>query len=350
MTIKRKVFSLLFTGLLFCIAFNFVQTVDATKYNVIDEGFGPVKDYNDTKFYWKVYYSNNQLIISNKYVKGNSTVSTKKISIKKLKNKLIFNSNNFNQGVKSEKNSSIMSNLSLKSYYFKMYQSKMLKNIVTKKIIDSGWGDHSNGMLWELEWKAHMYNGKKVLVSEKTGSLYGEGNGTILIERHGKNQLKITKKDSILIWMDYPKYPTKNSSITFIKTSLSPKEYYFKIYKAKLFKSLSKNQLLEISYGLLKDSKTKFYWNSIIHLNKKFIRDKLTINRGFSYNSLTYDKITIKIFSKNQLIITYQVNKTTELNYINSKLLPLDYYYKVYRPEMIEIFNKSTIEGIPMIY
>jgi len=340
MTSKQYIFSLLCIFLVFCLAFSFVQAVSATKYSVIDNGFSPVKDSNDTILHWKVYSSNKKTIIYNNIVKGNSTFSNKKISIKKIDNKLIINTKNFNKGDKTEKNSSINTKLSLNSYYFKVYQPKMLENIVTKKIIDSGGEPLSNVAHGDIHWKSYILHGKKILVLKNFHSLVQDINTTTLIEKFGKNKLKIfTQIDSSISNGEN----SKEKSTVYVETSLNPNEYYFQVFKPKMLKYVLRDQILERAFGLLKESETKLFWNTHIYLNKNFIKDKLTINRGFSHTNLTYDKITIEIFSKNKLKITYEVNKTLEITYINTKLSPLDYYYNIYRSEMIEIFNKSTI-------
>jgi len=254
MTNKKFIFSLLCIVLVFCLGFSFVQIVSATKYNVIDEGFGPVND--------------------------------------------------------------------------------------SKKNFDSGREPLSNVAHADISWKSYLFHGKKILVWENFHSSVQDINTTTLIEIFGKNKLKIfTKIDS----SSFNGENSKDKSTIYVKTSLNPNEYYFKVFKPKMLKHVLRDQIFERAFGLLKESKTKLYWNTHVYLNKKFIRDKLTINRGFSHWNLTYDKITIEKYSKNQLKITYKANKTSESNYINTKLLPWDYYYNIYRSEMIEIFNKSTI-------
>ncbi|MCL2156847.1 MAG: hypothetical protein FWH54_02365, partial [Methanobrevibacter sp.] len=175
------------------------------------------------------------------------------------------------------------------------------------------------------------------------------------IERYGKNKLKISLKikdenHHIIPFDVYSRKFSNNKSVSYVKTNLNPKDYYFKFIRPKILKNVMREHSIESFYGLLKDSKRELYWYASIHVNDELISYKLTVSRRFSYHNGTYDKTIIEIFSKNKLKITYKVNKTTEVTYLNTKLLPRDYYDKVYRPEMIEMFDKSTIKHLPNDY
>ncbi|MCL2157563.1 MAG: hypothetical protein FWH54_06030 [Methanobrevibacter sp.] len=351
---KKFVVILLLIVFMICVACNVLQTVSATKYHVVEENTAPVKDSNLTNLHWKVYSSDKQLKISKEYIKGNSTVLIKKISIKKFNSKLKINNEYFYKNVTTEKNSSVKSKLSLKSFYLKVYKPKMLKKLIIRKIFDDGWDHLSNVPHGHIDWKTYIYYDKKVLVGEKTGSSFDEINKTTLIKGYGKNKLKITTKTSVKsdIYVKGSKQNQNSSLITkisYVKTKLNPSQYYLKVYKPRMLKYVPKNYTFETAYGVLKDSKIKLYWNVVSHMNKEFVKDKITIHRGFSLDNLTHDKITIEIYSKNKLKMIYKLNKTTELEYINTKLLPLDYYYQIYKPEMSKIFDKSTIRQITFV-
>lgn len=359
-----------FIGLLLFVSFIFiiisVQTVNADKSILIDEGLANYKNSNITKLNWEVYSSDKQLKIYSKQLKRNSLGYNKKILIKKVKNNKLKISILYSyKGNVINKNYTFKSKLNHTSYYYKIYKPKMVKNLIKTETFEKGKEPYYNGPHGEIKWKAHIYHGKKVIINDRSNNLYGHINKTTLIEKHGKNRLKITTKvgvaafskilysDGYLNSLNISDYknrnPFKNKNVTYVKTKLSPKDYYIKTHKWKLFQHIPKKYIVERAYGLLKNSNTKLYWNAWKERDNDFIWNRIVIYRGFSFKSYNednndiYDKITIEISNINELKITHQINKTKEIKHVNTKLAPLDYYLKVYREKMIEILDKPII-------
>ena len=353
---KKHLIKILLIFTLICLTIGVLQTASAAKYTLVDEGSAKYKDSNTTKLTWKVYSSDKQLKINTKKVNGNNTISTKKVVIKKSKyNKLKISTASSYKGNITKKSFSVKSKLSHDSYYSKVYKPKMVKNLVKNKLFEKATEPFNNGPHGEITWKAYISYGKKVFISDKTHNLHGYANRTTLIERYGINKLKITTKTIDNYYQNLPDaMPSKNTKITYVKTKLSPKEYYLKTYKGKLFKQIPKEYEIEIAYSVLKNSTTNFYWVALKERNTNLVWNKVSIYRGFSfttYNSFInnfYDKITIETVNNNNLKITYQINKTKEIKYVNTNLLPVDYYLKVYREEMMEICDKSIIGKITL--
>ncbi|MGL6298724.1 MAG: hypothetical protein ACRC1M_06095 [Methanobacteriaceae archaeon] len=352
---KKYVLVLLLFAVIGCVM---LGSASAAKYSLVDEGSAIYKDSNNIKLDWKVYSSDKKLNIYNKIIKGNSTSSTKIISIEKInKNKLKITSNYTSKNIKNIKNSYIGSKLSPKYYYFKIYRNKMINNLVKTKFYEEG---RENLVIFDhgyIEWKCYLYYGKKFFVFEKTVSpIHGTSNKSVLIERYGKDRLKISAKvvgvgDWVLTG-DRDNFGNKffqNKTITYVKTKLSPKYYYLNVYKPKMLENIPASEWIDFAYGLLNGYNTRIYWEVTSQHNSKFVWNKVSISRGYSLGKSDYDKTIIEISSKNKLKITHIVNKKTEIKYVKTNLLPIDYYSNIYVIEMNKIINASTIRHISII-
>jgi hypothetical protein len=289
------------------------------------------------------------------------TVFSQKTYIKKTKNnKLKVTKVSFYKGKSTKQILYVKSKLSKDSYYFKIHKSQMVKGLVKKKLFEND-SETNKYEAYQLNWKAYNYHGKNVFISETNLYLaYKKSqHATTLIERYGKNKLKITTKiienHSAFAYCWRPEHTfvnNKKNEVRYIKTKLSPKEYYSKVYKTKMFEAFENNTIDWFS-GVLKNSDTRLYWQTNSHINNKLIKDKVSIYRSFLFQispsrEQLYDKTTIEIFNKNILKITHTTNSTTEIKYVETNLLPADYYFKTYKAKMMEIINESTLGSVVM--
>ena len=357
---NKKVLAIFIALIMVCIVVQVIDPISAanTKKTTVDKGIAPLKNSNIIKMHWEVYdYSNKKLKIYTYYTKNNTKIKYRysKITIKKqAKNKLTIN-RIYISGNTPNSTKIIKTKLAPRNYYLKTYKNKLLKNAKLKKKLDSGSEPLSNIPHSYITWKSSVYYNKKVSIFENFPHFDDESNKTTIIEKYGKNKLKITTKtirksslkgSNVMYALEGP---YKSKTVTYIKTKLSPKDYYFKIYKPKMLKHISKNHEFEMEGGLLKNSKTNLYWVVTSHINKNFVRDKISIVRSFKLHGSTYDKTIISKYNNNKLKITYEINGTKEISYVNTKLSPEDYYYNVYREKLLEIINKSTIYRIKIV-
>lgn len=297
---------------------------------------------------WTTYdYSNKKVKIYKYYTKNNSKTKYKytKIAITKHNNKRLA----IKTIASSEKNSKaskiIKSNLSPKNYYLKIYKNKMLKNVKTKQTIDFGQDIPNNIPHGLMTWKVKRYYNGKIAISENVNNVFEDKNKKVIIEKYSKNKLKITTKSSNFIDDESKssKNPSKNKTIKYVKTKLNPKNYYFNVYKAKMLKFISKKLVLEEGFGLLKDSETKISWTIVTNMNKKFIRNNVSIIRKYSLNESIYDSLLIEIAGTNKLKVTYKNNSAEEISYVNTKLSTVDYYYHTYSEKFWEIMDEIIL-------
>jgi len=352
---NKKILGIFMILIVICIVIQVIDPISAANTKkTIDKGIAPLKNSNLTKMHWEVHdYSNKKVKIYKHYTKNNSKTKYKytKIKIKKDTNGLTI-TKVYSGNIPNSKKV-IKTKLSPKNYYLKTYKNVLLKNVKLKKKLDNGGEPVVNLPHGHISWKTNIYYNKKIAISENINNLHGKANKKTMIEKYGKNKLKITIKTLYTSYVVSTtdkdnNNPSKSKTVTYVKTKLNPKNYYFNVHKPKMLKHVSKNQEIETAYGLLKESKTKFHWTAKSHMNKNFIKNKVSIIRGFSSNNLTYDKIIITKTKSNELKITHEINGTKKISYVNTKLSPVD-YYNVYREKMIEIVNKSTITQIHTI-
>jgi hypothetical protein len=352
---NMKIFSFLIALIMFCIVIQVVEPISAANSNnkLVDKGVAPLKNSNIININWKVYdFYNKKVEIYKYYTKNNTKTKYQynKIIIKPhSKKKLSISTIHFSKKTASKQIKFVKTKFTPKYYYLKVYKSKMLKNVELKKVIDSGKEDITNLPHGVIKWKTNIYYNKKVAISENINYLGGKNSKTILFERYSKNKLKMTVKsvNRDTSASSSSNNPSKNKAVKYVKTDLNPKNYYFNVYKAKMLKNVPKIYKFEEGFGLLKNSETRFFWAATSQINKNFVRTKLLINRGFSFGNLTYDKILIELVDTNKLKIIYEINNIKEIKLINTTLYPLDYYFKIYRPNMFKIFNQSTIVIVP---
>lgn len=353
--IKKKFIVVLSTLSLFILflAISNVGSVDAVKYEVIDEGIASYKNNSNFKIYWKVNSSTKQSIIYSKNFKENEVISNKKTVIKKVnKNKLKLIAKYIYKNNTVYKNKIIKSKLSPKDYYLNKYKVKMLKNVKTKKIIDNGHEKVTNFPHGYVKWNSYLYYNKKILVFENIDYLYGNNNKITLIEKIEKNKLKITTQNKLSKHglFDKNQDQIKNMTINYLKSNLTPKDYYFKIHKPLLFKYIPKNNIIETCSGLLLENpKTELFWVVKYHMNNEFIKNKVSIYTGFSLENLSYEKTIIEKIKDNQLKITYVSNKVKEITYITTKLSPINYYYNQHKQNIVKLFNETSLKTITQI-
>lgn len=121
----------------------------------------------------------------------------------------------------------------------------------------------------------------------------------------------------------------------YVKSKLSPKSYYLKVFKPKMIKNIPKKTTFDIgSAPLKKDKDTILKFNAISYKNGKVVIYQKYYGPMIGGNTVT----TIEKYKTNKLKITVSYLTGTpgnkKVSYVSSKYLPKDYYLKVLRPKI----------------
>ena len=327
----------------------------------IDKGIAPHKNYKSIKLNWTAtIYNNNTLKVHRYFSKNGAIYKVNKVTFKRInKSKLkVFIEEKSNKKItKTSKYMKIKNNMGLESYYIKNYKGKILKNISTSKVIDSGSSYVSNIAHGRLTWSTRLYYNNKISIKEDISAINNYGR-KIDIERNGKGKLKITTQFSYgsqRYDSKTKKYvPDPNKKVKSVKSKLSPKNYYLKVYKPRMTKVfidheagcmdihddsyyISPETILEkeVAYGNLRNSSGKLEWT----IDKYYI-GKVIIYRNYTDNSFLNSTTIIEQFNKSVLkisVVYHDGNNSSQISYVNYSSNPFTYLSKVYYPEMLKL-------------
>lgn len=356
---KNKILAFLILLMIIFTMAQLLGSVSAANGKVIDKGIAPYKDYKDIKLNWNTkIYENNKLKVYKSFSKNNSVYKIKKTTFKRInKSNLKVSIIEMNNGniIKTNKYVKIKKFRSLKSYYSKIYQPKILKNIVKSKSFDSGQGYLSNRAHGRINWNARIYYNGKILIKEDIGGINSYTMKTI-IERYSKGKLKITNYIYDEVYDNeknkFIKQTIKN--ITHVKSKLSPKNYYLKVYKPKMIKYLSDHEFgciemiyispkmlmyEEIGYGDLNNFSGRIQYS--IH---NFYDGKVVISRNYTDNSFLNSTTTIQQFNETvlKILVAYVTGNNSDLYYVNYSSDPYTYFLNIYKPEMLTLIKGNV--------
>jgi len=364
---KNKILVILIALTVIFVMAQALGSVSAATGEIVDKGVAPHKNDKSVKVNWTAtVYKDKKLEINKYFSKNNAIYKTEKTTFKRISNtKLkVFTAVKQNKTTtKTNKYVKIKKSKSIKSYYFNIYQPKIHKNIVTSKSFDSGGGYLSNLAHGSIKWNAKIYyNNKKVFIKENVSAILGYVKNTV-IERISKGKLKITTKSTghEKVWDSKAKeYVFSNGTkTTYVKSKLSPKNYYLKVYKPKMTKYLSDREsgcievihidpdtliYRQIAKGNLVNSSGRMEWTINMYYG-----EKVEIVRNYTDNSFINSTTAIEWFNKTTLkisIIYSNGNSSPQINYVNYSLSPYEYFSNVYKPEMLKLIvgNATIVE------
>lgn len=336
-----------------------IGSASAATEKVVDKGIAPYKNNKYVKLNWTAkIYKNNKLEVYRSFSKNNKVYKIKKTIFKrinkgKLKVSILERYNSTT--TRTNRYIKIKKSQSLKSYYFNIYQVKILKNIAKSKVFDSGSGYLSNIAHGSINWKARVYYNGKVSIKEDISGINSYATKKI-VERSSKGKLRVTKYtyDDIYDYKTDRFVKRSTKSVTYVKSNLSPKNYYLKVYRSKMLKYLSDHSsgciemvhispkslvYTEVAYGNLNNSSGKMEWTI-----NGYYSGKVVIIRNYTDSSFLNSTTTIEQFNKTALKISvvYNNGNSSELRYVNYSSDPYQYFLNIYRPEMLKLIKGNV--------
>lgn len=224
-----------------------IVKINNEKYKIKWEAI-TVSDYNSKELYKEIYIDYNSL--KNKKNKGYLSIELSKTS----KNKLTYHEKSSSMELASDK--IITTKFNTNKYYWNKLRPKIHKltknsilnkatlkfnnlRYVNKTITDPAMNEIAN-KTYKMNWKVYYYTKtSSIEITErytelKSNKSYPGGNYNynqdIRIDKYSKGKLKITTFSYGVYTADC----TSPFSYKYVKTKLSPKQYYLKVYKNKL--------------------------------------------------------------------------------------------------------------------
>ena len=333
--------------------------VSAAAGNTIDKGTAPHKNLKSVKVTWTAkVYKNNKLEVNKYFSKNNVAYKVEKTTFKRISKSKLKASTVVKQKkttTKTSKYVNIKKSMTIKSYYFNVHQPKMHKIIVTSKSFDSGGGSLSNMENGEITWNANIYyNNKKVFIKENVSATNGSYVKNAVIEMSSKGKLKVTTNhayNTSVYDSKTKKYLKNIRETTYVKSKLSPKDYYLGVYKPKMTKYLSYHFVggcvlfpmmdfliyKESGYANLSNSSGIMEW-SISQISSGNIK----IIRNYTDNSFVNSTTTIEQFDTSSLkvsVLYSNGDNTPQISYVNYSLSLYNYLLNVYKPEMLKLIE-----------
>lgn len=363
---KNKILAVLIVLSVIFVMGQVLGPVSAANGKIVDKGVADHKNYKSVKVNWTAKVHQNNKLEVTKYFSKNKTIfkiqktTFTRMSRTKLKASTVVIQNKTT--TKTSKYVKIKRFRTINSYYFKIHQPKLLKTVVASKSFDSGSGYLTNIAHGTINWNAKIYyNNKKVFIKENVSGI-GSYLLKTTIERNGKNKLKITSyyvsDSSPLVYDSKTKKYVANvtKKIIYAKSKLSPKNYYWDVYRPKMLKHLdyTRDQFVMgpdtvkyslSAYGNLKNSSGKMEW-----IMSEYYNGKVVVERNYTDNSFINSTTVIINFNDTALKISVSYasgNKSSQIYYVSYSYNPNDYYWNVYEPEMLKlIVGNGTVVGI----
>jgi hypothetical protein len=331
---KSKMIAILIAILMFFSIFAVVSSVSAAATKTIDCGQSMVNEYTDIS--WNVkQLSTKKVVVSEKRIDSkNLKNTTTTVTIKYYQKNKLKITKSVNTVFGLDKNSIINPNndkivkskLNPKDYYLKVYKVSLLKKIPSKVTFDTLSAPLKNNLKANL--KINTVNAKSGTISH-----YKRYNGVtkndlkVVIQQNAKNRLKITTTD----------LKTKKSSFKIVKSTLTPKAYYLKIYKPKFHNEIFLTGEIDNGTKVL-DVASSMMWNTVYYNSNKTISVKYDFKyTGFPATGNPTGALIQQISSSKYNITTYIPSiMTGEISSIvTSNLTILSFYFDVFKPKYI---------------